>query len=267
MMTVGGGVGLFIREHINYKICEDLSIFVPHVIERLFVEIECSTSKNKIVGIVYRPNTQPRADIDIFSSSIYDIMDLINRANKIGVVMGDFNIDLLKCSEHGKTNEYLDNVFSRGFVPLICRPTRVTNTSATLIDHIYTNSIHQSCTSGIIITDVADHFGTFHLVSEKVNSASNTQRYKRFFSENNVNLFRLYLQQTDFTNVINNQCADGSYNKFLLLYKKAFDQAFPLKLYKPNRKFIRREPWVTPGLLASSRSKAKLFHTKLDLKA
>ena len=35
-----GWVGLFIKESINYKIQEDSSVFLPHVFEYLFVEIE-----------------------------------------------------------------------------------------------------------------------------------------------------------------------------------------------------------------------------------
>ena len=35
-----GWVGLFIKESINYKIRDDLSDFLPHVFESLFVEIE-----------------------------------------------------------------------------------------------------------------------------------------------------------------------------------------------------------------------------------
>ena len=34
-----GGVGLFIRDNIKYKIREDLGFFIPHVIETIFVEI------------------------------------------------------------------------------------------------------------------------------------------------------------------------------------------------------------------------------------
>ena len=34
-----GGVGLFIRDNINYKIREDISSFVPHTFESLFIEI------------------------------------------------------------------------------------------------------------------------------------------------------------------------------------------------------------------------------------
>ena len=104
--------------------------------------------------------------IDIFSVTLYEIFDTINRENKNGIIMGDFNIDLLKFGSHSKTSEYLDNIFSHGFIPIISKPTRVTNTSATLIDHIYTNNPSTSTNSGIIITDVADHFGTFYSESD-----------------------------------------------------------------------------------------------------
>ena len=35
-----GGVGLFIKDSINFKVREDLSVFIPHVYESLFVEVE-----------------------------------------------------------------------------------------------------------------------------------------------------------------------------------------------------------------------------------
>ena len=61
-------------------------------------------------------------------------MDIINTENKLSVIMGDMNIDLLQCQSHIKTNDYLDNLFSNGFDT---KPTRITSHSATLIDHIY----------------------------------------------------------------------------------------------------------------------------------
>ena len=38
--------------------------------------------------------------------------------------------------------------------------------SATLIDHIYSKLTCRETLSGIILTDVADHFGTFYIVNE-----------------------------------------------------------------------------------------------------
>ena len=148
---------------------DDLSVFIPHVIESVFFEIQINERKTIIVGVVYRPNTQPRADIDIFMQKIIEIQSKIKEENKVAYLMGDFNIDLLKVNIHAKTNEFVNDVISQGFLPKITRPTRITPHSATLIDHIYSNynrPTSQNSTSGIIITDVADHFGTFHIVNK-----------------------------------------------------------------------------------------------------
>ena len=75
--------------------------------------------------------------------------------------MGDVNIDLLKYSFHEKTNVYVNNIFSNGFLPHITKPTRYGPTSATLIDHIYANDIATASQSGVIINDVADHYGIY----------------------------------------------------------------------------------------------------------
>ena len=64
-------------------------------------------------------------------------MDRIKEETKTGYLMGDFNIDLLKVNLHAKTNEFVNDVISQGFLPKITRPTRITPHSATLIDHIY----------------------------------------------------------------------------------------------------------------------------------
>ena len=50
-------------------------------------------------------------------------------------------------------------------MPLITRPTRLTNSTATLIDNIFTNDfidIEQSMT-GLFITDISDHLPIFYI--------------------------------------------------------------------------------------------------------
>ena len=42
---------------------------------------------------------------------------------------------------HDLTGQFLDTIFSRSFVPLITRPTRITSNTATLIDNIFTNDM------------------------------------------------------------------------------------------------------------------------------
>ena len=55
-------------------------------------------------------------------------------------------------------------MFSNGAISVINKPTRVTKKCASCIDHIYINSFfNQEILSGIIKTDISDHFPIFIL--------------------------------------------------------------------------------------------------------
>jgi len=260
-----GGVGLFVRDGINFKIREDICVFLPHIFESLFIEIINESAKNTIVGVVYRPNTEPYADMDIFQSNMFDIMSIISREEKSCTILGDMNVNLLNFTSHSKTEQYLEGLFSNGFLPIIVKPTRITVSSATLLDHIYTNNITATGHSGIIITDVADHFGTFYLTRVNINNnrTSNKSR-NRLFSEKNINIFKNKLNQTEFEIVYDTMCPNQAYNEFMNLYSDAFNTSFPIVDIKTKNKHMKREPWFTSGLLESSKTKAKLFSKKLS---
>ena len=129
--------GLFIKDSITYTTREDLSVFIPHLFESLFIEVANKHHKNTIIGVIYRPNTAPKSDLNIFSTTYSEILEILNNENKESVVMGDFNIDLLQFNKHNPTDGFVNNAFSQSFVPVITKPTKVIYTSATLIDHIY----------------------------------------------------------------------------------------------------------------------------------
>ena len=86
-----GGVGLFIKESYSYIVRDDLSVFIPHVIETLFVEFKISETKKAVLGVIYRPNTAPKADLNIFTTTLLEIINLINNEHKQCIFMGDFN--------------------------------------------------------------------------------------------------------------------------------------------------------------------------------
>ena len=78
-------------------------------------------------------------------------------------ILGDMNIDFLKYNHHAQTEGYLDMLHSNNISPIITKPTRITNYTATLIDHIYTNNTSQMI-SGIATIDISDHLPTFCIV-------------------------------------------------------------------------------------------------------
>ncbi len=120
-----GGVAMYIKNNLEYKQRSDLSIFIPHIFESIFVEIR-HNNKSMIVGTVYRPNTPPKADLEIFMHTMNELQNLLNSENIETVITGDININLLNFGTHTTTNQYLENIFAQGFIPLITKPTRVT---------------------------------------------------------------------------------------------------------------------------------------------
>jgi len=163
-------------------------------------------------------------------------MGIRNSEHKTSVIMGDFNIELLKHGIHRKTNGYIDNVFSLGFVPLIHKPTILIPSTATLIV-IYTNDIRDTsrCSSGIIITDIADHLGTFHLIKNKKHKSSQSSDMRRIFSETNLAKFKQLLSELNFDNVMEIESLNNAFNAFMTLYR------MPLSLHFPSNQLSKIE--------------------------
>ena len=128
--------------------------------------------------------------MDLFADKLSEITSKISNENKESYIMGDFNIDLLKFQTHGKTNDFIESMISKGYFPLITKPTRVTSYySATLIDHIYSNATSHNYDPGIIISDVADHFGTLYASrkysSKNIPTYTQTRQMKQVRISNN----------------------------------------------------------------------------------
>ena len=84
-----GGVGMFIDESLNYHILEKTS---NEAFQALWVEISFDKNKNIICGIIYRQHNSPDRFQLFFDQSIEKFTSFGKRV----IIMGDFNIDLLK---------------------------------------------------------------------------------------------------------------------------------------------------------------------------
>ena len=96
-------------------------------------------------------------------------------------MLGDFNADLLKYDSDSDTSDFLDLMFSNALLPLISSPTRVTPTSQTLIDNIFTNYYDLSHLAGNIVTKLSDHQAQFVLL-KKYNKS--TQKKETLYLRN-----------------------------------------------------------------------------------
>ena len=77
---VGIGVGLLILSKIPPVIKLEMTIFIAHVYESLFVELTPKGDKFIILGVIYRPSIFPPVDIAIINNSLIGVMG--NGSNK-----------------------------------------------------------------------------------------------------------------------------------------------------------------------------------------
>lgn len=89
--------------------------------------------------------------------------------NKLCILLGDWNLDVMKHDRHSSTAEFLVIMYSKMFFPLITHPTRITSHTATLLDNTFINSLDTFCASGVLFSDVSDHLPVFTFLSEKMN--------------------------------------------------------------------------------------------------
>ena len=89
--------------------------------------------------------------------------------NKKIILMGDFNIDLLKYDMHGNSHDFLDVMYANFLLPSISTSSRVTPHSKTLIDYIFSKTIEDGSISGSLVTAISDHYGQFLLVKNLSN--------------------------------------------------------------------------------------------------
>ena len=108
-------------------------------------------------------------------------IEKIHHENKQCLIMGDFNIDLLRIDDHSDSENFINTLGSFCFQPQIIQPTRITSHSATLIDNIFFNSIEHFIISGNIVYDLTDHLPNFIIFNK---FASKSQYYNQYFLDN-----------------------------------------------------------------------------------
>lgn len=85
-------------------------------------------------------------------------MSSLRNKSKEVILLGDFNIDLLKINEHTDSNVFYNCLTSYHYLPTITRPTRITTNTSSLIDNIYCSSWSKLLYSYVIVSDLSDHF-------------------------------------------------------------------------------------------------------------
>ena len=258
----GGGVAIYIKNEYDYKVREDLSLFDQGEFESIIVEV-VKENKKAIVGEIYRvPNTNITSSLAKYENLLQQLESYTHP-----IILGtDQNFNLLQIDTNTRIKELLDIFTSHNLVPTITKPTRVTHTSATLIDNIYITVNHAiPAFTGIITTDISDHLPVFAFFNKA------KQIYKhpsiityRPLNEDKVANIKRELGVCDWSN-LNNKTIEEGFNELHERLTDIIDHNAPIKTVNASSRRIKQEPWMTKGLLKSSKTQIKLYRKQLKL--
>lgn len=190
----GGGVCVFVKNIFKVTRIE-VNIERPTGIEDIWLGVQSNNLPTVVIGCMYR---HPKSLSTTFDY-IIDILDFVMLRNKMFYLLGDFNDDLL--SNKSRLKKIIHNA---KLVSLVSQPTRITSTSATLLDTIVTNKPESVLQSDVIPCLVGDHeliTVTINLKKPKILPSFKTFRDFRNYSpevvcnqllQDNHNLNKIY---------------------------------------------------------------------------
>ncbi|XP_065667204.1 uncharacterized protein LOC136087699 [Hydra vulgaris] len=228
-------------------------------IEILTVEILNKKFKNILLSCCYRPPTRRTEYLSNYL--VHNIIEKASHEKKKNYIIGDFNLDCFQYNEKQNITKFYNHLFETETVPIINKPTRITEFSSSLIDNVLTNDCFNiTLKKGIVKTDVSDHFPIFFCLGAdlKTNTHGKITIKKRIYNNNNLNLFKQQLLHQDWSYINFNEDKNIIYKSFFNIFYKIYDANFPLREIILNAKDISC-PWITKGIKKSSKIKQKLY--------
>ena len=146
----GGGVAMYFRNVIDYKIRSDLS---DPDLEFLCIEIQNPKAKPFLLSNWYRPPNSPTELFDKFEA----LLGKIEAENVESNILGDINCDMMAAIPANETRHLIELFESYHYAQLIKEPTRVTSSSESLIDLFLTNEPDKFIASGVSHIGCGNH--------------------------------------------------------------------------------------------------------------
>ena len=205
------------------------------------MEINDLKSPSLLVGNIYRNPVSPTTWLDDFVLMI----DKANDHRSSILLIGDFDIDLCNFQ---LTWNITTSLF--GFDQLVRSTTRITSTTATLIDYIYSNN--QTVVSEVLVStaSISDHSPIFCIWSFKLpkrQSKGHTSIEYRSFKNFDVESFLSDVSAMPFDSVFNyndpSEALTFWYNAFLPVVNKHA----PLR--RKRVKHPKLPPWLTKDII------------------
>lgn len=233
----GGGTGIYVTNNLKYEIIDSIDNSPNVNLEQLWIRLKLK-NKTLAFGTIYRP---PAGNLQLCVDQIDNVLSTILPTVDDIICVGDVNVNLLNLN-----NLISDTFNAYNFSQLINEPTRISNTTSSLLDPIFVTSPEMICKSGLINCDaISDHHLVFcDLAYRKTKSMSKIITYRDFKSFNH-NAFLQDLNNLPWHRLVETSDIDNKiavFNDFII---KLYDTHAPLRVVKVTKP---KAPWLTDTL-------------------
>ena len=257
----GGGVGILITQSLDCRVRDDLSINIPDF-ENLTVEIK--TQQDSIfLSTIYRP---PNSKERQFLKTYQRLLKKFTEKQLDRLIVGlDHNMDLMKHDQHIPTSDFIGINLDHQLLPTITKPTRITRSTATLIDNLIIGRSYQTdYTSSIIVDDISDHFPLLLRSSKPILITKRKQEITtRGINPAKCEEINKLLSNYDWHSILEKEETNEAFNTFHTILQNALDTICPIHKIKLTKSKIRKEPWITTGLQKCIRKQKLLYKQQL----
>ena len=255
----GGGIGILFSNHYKVRHRNDLALDYTSF-EQLIVEVKTRKSSIILMTIYRPPNTNVRDFLKDYQNQVTVIK---SKHCHIPIIIGlDHNMDFLKSNTHQITQDFIEFNLECNLIPIINRPTRITRSSATLIDNIIVSSeLADDYCCGLLTSDISDHL-PYLLSIENIDPVTSGSNMVMSCTLNDTKMTNIQhdLNEYDWESELQHADLQTNYDMFEATLTNILDKHAPL-LIKKQKQSGKSEPWITPGL-QKCRSKQKQLYSK-----
>ena len=249
----GGGIAVLVNSRLTSRMLETDTD--PTIVESCAVEIK-GPKKPIVVCSLYRP---PNTDVDKFLKNYRSLTSKLQKISSDVIIGLDHNLDFLKSEKHRPTNDFINLILESQQLPTITRPTRIASQSATLIDNIIINIKHcENFTSLILLDDISDHLLCLTVISNLIVNKHSKQKFKTR-SMKHLNRVKEELQQEDWSTIAHETDVNLQTDYLQQRLSALLDAHCPEKEFSISYNSLRKEPWMTKGLMTSSKKSKELY--------
>ena len=243
------GLAVYIHDNTFQHINRRLDLETP-AIECIWLEIKYAMSPSFLIGFIYR---NPASTFDWLDDFVH-MMDSVNSKNRSILLLGDFNFDLFK-----PQTAWTSTTALFGLHQLVSKATRIANTSATLLDHIYTNNKQLVNNVRVHESGISDHFSiicTWLYKPPKMKNRGHTTIHYRSFKHFNKILFYHDLSLINFKEVCDFQDPIKAVDCFYEALMPVIEKHAPLRQKRVKSQNL--PGWLTPEIREAMKIRDKL---------